>query len=99
MSSEREQAGGWPSTRDVDSLCPFCSVPDCIAGGQRADGLPCAVCGWRLEQTSIGEERAGTLQTHVRCTVCGAHGCLSLNAPGKKSAIERGRALTGERHS
>ena len=66
-------------------------------GGRRADGLPCAVCGWRLEQTSIGEGDAGAIHTHVRCTICGAHGCLSLNMPGKKSACERGRALTGGR--
>lgn len=81
------------STRGVDCHCTHDSTS--AAGAHGVVGLSCAQCGWRLEQTSLGEGDTGALHAHVRCTNCRAHGCLSTNMPGAKPVTRRGRALVG----
>jgi hypothetical protein len=90
-----DQPRGAASTRGVGT-----DVTDRLyssAGGHGAAGLACRQCGWTLQPTSLGEGDAGALHQHLRCTACGAHGCLSTNMPGAKAICERGRALEGER--
>lgn len=60
-------------------------------------GLACKQCGGQLDETSCGQTETGALNTHVWCPDCGAGGCLTLNKPGRKTGIKRGRALRGDR--
>jgi len=55
--------------------------------------MNCRVCGGRLRHAGSDESYTGAVHEHYVCRDCRAGGCLSVNRPGRRPVVRRGRAL------